>query len=195
MSSITKTCSVNECFEENYCKDYCDFHYHQLKRTGKLGPRQRRYNPGLRFTSEYKTWKGMRSRCASSKTLYGKLGITVCDRWSGIDGFENFILDMDWKPSDEYTLDRIDNSKGYIFDNCRWATVKQQSYNRRKLASNKSGYTGVIFDKRYNKWYANFWQEGVTWGLGYFNDPELAAIEYDKAVIFFRGDYGVTNIL
>lgn len=33
-------------------------------------------------------------------------------------------------PSDKHTLDRIENSKGYEPDNCRWATMKEQQNNR-----------------------------------------------------------------
>jgi len=90
---------------------------------------------GLRHTSEYNTWVGMKKRCDINKAnkedfdLYAGRGITVCDRW--IESFENFIEDMGMKPNPKYSIDRIDNNKGYSKENCRWATNKQQSRNKR----------------------------------------------------------------
>jgi hypothetical protein len=34
-------------------------------------------------------------------------------------------------PRGQYTLDRIENDKGYSPDNCRWVTIKEQQNNRR----------------------------------------------------------------
>lgn len=81
-------------------------------------------------------WNGMIARCAcptaDTYRLYGGRGIRVCDRWSGEDGFENFLTDMGERPSSAHSLDRYPNNDGnYEPDNCRWATVKQQGRNRR----------------------------------------------------------------
>jgi hypothetical protein len=61
---------------------------------------------------------------------YGGRGITVCDRWRGEHGFENFLADMGERPAGK-TLDRKRVNENYEKDNCRWATQKEQCNNRR----------------------------------------------------------------
>lgn len=86
---------------------------------------------GMSYTSTFGSWKSMLIRCGNPNNPayknYGGRGITVCDRWKS---FENFIFDMGEKPNGT-TIDRIDNDRGYEPGNCRWATVYQQSRNRR----------------------------------------------------------------
>ena len=82
----------------------------------------------------YSTWANMHQRCRDANTPsfknYGGRGITVCGRWSGPDGFPNFLADMGERPPG-MSLDRIDNDGDYEPGNCRWATAKQQRANRR----------------------------------------------------------------
>jgi len=77
------------------------------------------------------TWQNMIQRCSNPRAInysqYGVRGIHVCDRWRK---FTNFNADMGDKPAGK-ELDRIDNDKGYEPGNCRWASHKENSRNRR----------------------------------------------------------------
>ena len=93
----------------------------------------------------YNIWKRMRQRCNlishPAYPQYGGAGIKVCAEWDNLDnGFINFY---NWSLangySDElfvsgrgkYSIDRIDGTKGYSPDNCRWATAVEQNFNRK----------------------------------------------------------------
>ena len=81
----------------------------------------------------WRIWVNMRTRCYNSNTTYwdryGGRGITVCEEWR--DSFQSFYdWAMDNGYSDSLTIDRINNDGDYEPNNCRWVTVREQSYNR-----------------------------------------------------------------
>lgn len=80
------------------------------------------------------SWGAMKSRCLcennGSYESYGGRGIKICDRWLGPNGFVNFVKDMGRRPEGK-TLDRRNPEGDYTPENCRRASRKTQTANRR----------------------------------------------------------------
>jgi hypothetical protein len=87
------------------------------------------------------TWLGMVNRCTDPRNRawarYGGRGIGVSERWLVFDDFKADILrDIGERPPGRngrrpaYSLDRIDNDKGYEPGNVRWADRTTQALNR-----------------------------------------------------------------
>lgn len=91
----------------------------------------KRLTHGMKGTPTYYIWASMKARCnpanAAIRDRYAGRGIKVCRRWMK---FENFLADMGKRPSDQHSLDRIDNDGNYCKTNCRWTTPLVQANNK-----------------------------------------------------------------
>jgi hypothetical protein len=93
-------------------------------------------------TRIYSIWQGMKGRCYNPHYAmyerYGGRGINVCNEWKNdFSAFYEWAVQNGY--SDDLTIDRIDNNKGYSPDNCRWADQETQSRNRSSNINVKIG--------------------------------------------------------
>lgn len=84
----------------------------------------------------------MKNRCKydySCNGNYKKRGIAYCSEW---ELFDNFYNDMGERPQGT-SLDRIDPTKNYYKENCRWSTILEQALNKRVYKRIKSTLPGT----------------------------------------------------
>jgi hypothetical protein len=105
--------------------------------------------PKTSYTSmrEYWAWAAMKERCNNPNCKewknYGARGIGYHSSW---EKFTVFLKDVGLRPPGT-SLDRIKNNENYGPDNCRGATPKQQSMNRRGVTLYKyNGQEMVLKD-------------------------------------------------
>jgi hypothetical protein len=131
-------------------------------------------------TITYKSWSNMLTRCYNKNRKsycdYGGRGIDVYQPW--IDSFELFLLDMGERPSNDYSIERIDVNKGYYPDNCKWATQHEQSLNKRNTKTYVVSGEKYLLSELSEKFNVNpsVFRARIRNG----ETPEIAVINYIK---------------
>ena len=78
----------------------------------------------------------------------------------------------------EWPMDQIDHINGDRSDN-RWnnlrsVTIQENRKNTKRRADNTSGYVGVSWDSKKEKWYSRIHFDGRSKFLGYFDNKDCA---------------------
>lgn len=151
--------------------------------------------PKKNYLKIYRTWMGMKNRChcptSKAYELYGMKGIFVCDEWHR---FENFYKDMGDPPTKRHSIDRIDPTKGYSKNNCRWVTFAEQGRNKTKNFKNNptSIYKGVELLKN-GSFRARIGHNNTKISLGCYSTELEAAKAYNEAAIKYHGEFAQLN--
>ncbi len=127
--------------------------------------------PGLKYYAKRSVWDGCRHKQIHMHRVIA--GSTPGQRTDHIDG------------------DGMNNQRY----NLRSCTNAQNMCNRKAQRNNTSGWKGVSWVKKLNKWRAQIESEGKGQMLGHFHDPIEAALAYDEAARRLHGEFASTNFL
>lgn len=98
----------------------------------KESARKKQTKHGFKYTRIYYVWRGIKARCLNTNSpaykSYGAKGIVICEEWKEFVNFKDWAFKNGYQ--DNFTIDRIDNSKGYYPENCRWTDKTTQTRNR-----------------------------------------------------------------
>lgn len=138
----------------------------------------------------YDIWYAMKRRCENenngSYERYGAVGASYCDEWKEYENFYEWTIKNGYKKG--LTLDRIDTSKPYSPENCRWVDYYFQNQNKKIFHNNTTGYTGVSYDKKRKKYVVSIRRNDLQLNLGSYEDVESAARARERAEDYFKNN-------
>lgn len=120
-----------------------------------------KYKHGMSRTRFHRIWLHILDRCKNRNNteynIYGGRGITYDPKWEQFEGFMEDMYESYLEHVKEYgesntSIDRIDVNGNYCKENCRWATNKEQSRNKRDTIRIKLGSNEYCLMDAYNKY-------------------------------------------
>ena len=116
------------------------------------------------------------------------------DRWYAVHRSQRFgnlrMHRLILNAPDHLQIDHVDgNTLDNRRSNLRLATRSQNGANRRLSKNNTSGFTGVTWNKNWQKWEAQIKVRGERLALGGFASPEEAAAVYNRVALAHFGEF------
>ena len=121
-----------------------------------------------------KTFYAVRSACDRQIFMHR----IILDAPKGIDG-------------DHRNGNTLDNQR----HNLRLDPDRRNTQNTKKYSTNTSGYKGVFWNKKANKWHAQVWYKCKIYYLGLFILKEDAARAYNKKALELHGEFARLNVI
>lgn len=184
-------------------RGYCQRHYSQYKRYGKILNRTIHDLNEIVIYEDYAEIVLYNKQCEE----VGRALIDIEDvdkvskyKWCLRNGYvynnkvgklHRYLIN----PSDDEVVDHKDNNKlDNRKDNLRICSQQQNLMNKSKRrGSCSSQYKGVCWSRCAKKWHARIQINGKPKSLGCYTDELTASIVYDKAAILYHGVYCKLN--
>lgn len=124
-------------------------------------------------------------------TTFHRIGCSKTDKNRNVN-IRMHQLIMGEPPQEGLILDhkdrnRINNKRS----NLRWVTYQQNLFNSSPAKNSKLGLKGIT--REGNKYGVNIKVDGIGYHLGAYSTKKEAAMVYDKAARFHRGEYAYLN--
>lgn len=146
------------------------------------------WKPIRTLRKEHRTWNTrFAGKKAGSLDSHGYLRIALDGIAYKAQQLAWVIMTGEWCDSDIDHMNQIPNDNRWR--NLRKASPSENRCNSGMQANNTSGYKGVSWDARKNRWRADIKKDGQAYFLGQFRNIMDAKNAYDKAAKQLHGDY------